>query len=85
MMNVFDYVNNYINTNTNLQYGDINSSTSDKTEQLLDSVELEAYNQIKEFDRARMIQENAYLAKPNQQIQPTYTVVPGIGAVQQLC
>lgn len=90
-VNVFDLVNNYIDTNSTGFYCDIKSSNiEDKIGQLLNGAEREAYYQIKAADNNRLMTCESY-GRNNQQgsvysQQPQQNVyMPGIGNVAQLC
>jgi len=55
-MNIFQQLNNYINNDSNLIYGDILSNSNEsKIPSILNDVELEIYNYIKESDKNRLL------------------------------
>lgn len=93
MGNLFNYLNNYINSNSQLTYGDIlennNKSLSNKIQNICSTDEYNEYCEIKNKDTDRLVKEDStnlkdnYLmgmAKKNQNIR-----VCGIGEVQYVC
>ena len=88
-MNVFDYIQDYVNRSNTGLYGDFLQSNEDdaKIEQLLSGDELLVYKQCKMADKNRITANSMEANKTyNKVIPPNYYMeVQGIGLVRQLC
>lgn len=88
-MNVFDYIQDYVNRSNTGLYGDVLQSNEDdaKIEQLLSDDELLIYKQCKMADKNRITANSMEANKTyNKVISPNYYMeVQGIGLVRQLC
>ena len=88
-MNVFDYIQDYVNRSNTGLYGDVLQSNEEdaKIEQLLSDDELLTYKQCKMADKNRITANSMEANKTyNKVISPNYYMeVQGIGLVRQLC
>ena len=88
-MNVFDYIQDYVNRSNTGLYGDVLQSNEEdaKIEQLLSDDELLIYKQCKMADKNRITANSMEANKTyNKVISPNYYMeVQGIGLVRQLC
>ena len=88
-MNVFDYIQDYVNRSNTGLYGDVLQSNKEdaKIEQLWSEDELVIYNQCKMADKNRITTNSMEANKAyNKVIPPNYYMeVQGIGLVRQLC
>lgn len=88
-MNVFDYIQDYVNRSNTGLYGDVLQSNEEdsKIEQLLSGDELLIYRQYKMADRNRIAANPIEANKAYNKVIPPnyYKQVQGIGLVRQLC
>ena len=88
-MNVFDYIQDYVNRSNTGLYGDVLQSNEEdaKIEQLLSDDELLIYKQCKMADKNRITTNSMEANKTYNKVIPLnyYMEVQGIGLVRQLC